>query len=323
MPGDASTPITAGSLDWGVKDTFVSYMESPASGGTINVNAPATRTTSGLFQFPLSGQGSATGTSNFAAGFGGAVRFTAHGGVLDFTITAPRITRSGDNGALIVDAKSKDQETGEMISYDDITMADLDFTGIAATSTGDTVTFASVPATLTEAGAPAFGGFYQAGAELDPVTLRLELPEAATHVPAAQTPQVGCLQSTTVTAGQDVTLCADGFLAGEQVQAFIHSEPVLLGLTTADANGHATGSFTVPATTPAGSHRFELRGVSSGTSVFSATVTVAAATPASTSAATLPATGASTGQLALLGAAALCAGIVLVLAARRRSLQAS
>lgn len=322
-PSDTETRVESGSLDWGVKDTFVRYMESPASGGSISVTAPATRTSGGPFHFPLSGTGTATGTTTFAVDFGGAVRFDAHGGVLDFTITEPRVSRSGNSGALIVDAKSKDQETGEMISYDDITMAELNFSGIDATSSGNTVTFADVPATLTEAGAPAFGGFYQAGASLDPITLHLGMADIAKQIPQATTPQIGCLKSVTVTAGQTVQLCADGFLAGEQVQAFIQSEPVLVGLTTADATGHARGTFTIPADTPAGSHRFELRGVSSGLSIFSATVTVRAAAPVSTGSATLPATGASTGQLALLGGFLLSAGAVLVAATRRRSLHAN
>ncbi|MEV4616223.1 HtaA domain-containing protein [Kitasatospora sp. NPDC049258] len=58
-------------------------------------------------------------------------------------------------------------------------MAALDLAKASFTAVNGVVTLAELPATLTEQGAPAFGGFYQAGAELDPVTIALAFEKGA------------------------------------------------------------------------------------------------------------------------------------------------
>jgi LPXTG-motif cell wall-anchored protein len=132
-----------------------------------------------------------------------------------------------------------------------------------------------------------------------------------------------------VAPGGKVVVSGDGFLPHEQVKGTLHSTPVALGTETADANGKATFSITVPADLAPGAHSVELVGDTSGVEVTAAiTVTGAAGTTGTTVAATnaegtassageLPRTGSS--EPAVAGLALLAAGIGLVLATRRRA----
>jgi hypothetical protein len=308
----------------------VNYIEHGPANGAVALGAPATRVEAGPFQFPSGDGGSYTSASSFDADFDGSVHFTGHDGVLDLTIADPRVTVEGTHGTLVVDASSKSQETGELDVFDDVALADLDLSGVQATADGDEVTLADVPASLTEDGAPAFGGFYAAGDALDPVTLVLQVDGGDTELPVATTPKVTCLDATTVTAGDTVRLCGEGFLPGEQVQAFLHSDPVLLGLTTAASDGHVDVTVTVPHSTPAGTHHLELRGVSSGLSLLSDAITVVAAPGETVTTPSATGTGTDTGTLAATGADSrglaagalllVLAGALAVAATRRRDL---
>ena len=91
---------------------------------------------------------------------------------------------------------------------------------------------------------------------------------------------------------------APGFLAGEQVQVFLHSTPRFLTVGTADAQGTAAPPSRSRPTSPPASHRVELRGVTSGRSIMSPiTLTVTARGP------DLPRTGSAGARAAPLGAA--------------------
>jgi LPXTG-motif cell wall-anchored protein len=137
---------------------------------------------------------------------------------------------------------------------------------------------------------------------------------------------------TSVAPGGKVVVSGDGFLPAEKVTGTLHSTPVALGTETADTNGKATFSFTVPNDLAPGAHSVELAGETSGVTVTAAVeVTNATATEGTTgttvatanvegtasSAGELPRTGSSSPAVA--GLALLAAGIVLVLATRRRS----
>jgi hypothetical protein len=74
----------------------------------------------------------------------------------------------------------------------------------------------------------------------------------------------------------DVT--GDGFAAGESVEIWLHSTPVMLGTATADADGHITIRLRDAATTPAGVHHVVLVGGDSGTSGDSLRITVLTST---------------------------------------------
>lgn len=303
-PGPAdpppSDPSGDGELDWGVKESFRNYIENGPASGSIETTAPASRNEDGTFRFPVGDGADYQGPADVSAPFEGGVHFSGHGGQLDLVITEPRVDIDGDAGTLVVDAVSKELESTQSETFDDVVMATLDLSAVDPTADGDRVRFAEIPATLTEEGAEAFGGFYEAGEALDPLTLTLQVDDtdglAPTPGPVADT--VGCIP-TSVVAGQSVDVCAAGFTAGEQVQVFLHSAPVFLSVVQADDAGEVAAPVVIPSDA-VGSHRLELRGVTSGRSIFSDTFTVTAATAQ----ARLPETGGDTSILvamALLG----------------------
>lgn len=62
------------------------------------------------------------------------------------------------------------------------------------------------------------------------------------------------LSSASVRAGNDITVSGTGFEPGQKIAFELRSDPVALGSLTADASGVLSGSFRIPAGTPAGAH---------------------------------------------------------------------
>jgi hypothetical protein len=97
--------------------------------------------------------------------------------------TAPAASRSEvdlkatlDNGSgeLTADVTSLGEKS------EDVVLADLKAGSTDLTAKDDVITLDDVTTTLTAAGAKAFGGFYQTGAELDPLDLSVALTADAT-----------------------------------------------------------------------------------------------------------------------------------------------
>ena len=147
-------------------------------------------------------------------------------------------------------------------------------------------------------------------------------------------PTAATINVTSVVAGGEVTVAGEGFLPGEQVQVWLHSDPQLMGVVVADAVGKVDYSFIVPATTEAGTHHVELYGITSALRLISPSFSVVAAaipaavaaTPTTTTVTTatatattgsLPVTG-STLVLPVAGVVLLALGLVLAGPARRR-----
>ncbi|WP_461030853.1 HtaA domain-containing protein, partial [Streptomyces sparsus] len=182
----ASGKIVDGTLDWGVKKSFRSYVTGPIGGGTVETGSGA-EVNGGGYRFP-------DGTGSFDAeapaletAFKGSVRFLAHkeGGAyaLDLKLSELRVTAGGGKGSLVADVSSKDRESGKVSTYDDLTLATLTLSGKTLGGQGakkGVVTLTDVPAALTTAGAKAFGGFYRSGEALDPVSVAISLDKDAT-----------------------------------------------------------------------------------------------------------------------------------------------
>ena len=99
------------------------------------------------------------------------MRFTGHEGALDTTIANPRLVLDGDRGALFLDVSGTTQD-GRPITAQGIEFADLELAAAQHEQDGDSVVISGIPATLTAAGAAAFGT-YEAGEALDPVTVEI------------------------------------------------------------------------------------------------------------------------------------------------------
>ncbi|MCX4991327.1 MULTISPECIES: HtaA domain-containing protein [unclassified Streptomyces] len=170
--------IVDGTLGWGVKQSFRTYVVDGAAQGKIAATGGATQAAgNGVFTFT-----DATGTydndaDTLSASFEGAVNFKGHEANgsygLDLTLSGLTVELDGGSGELTADVDSLG-ETSE-----DVVLADLSADAADLAARDDVVTLDDVTATLTKAGAKAFGGFYAEGAALDPVDLSVALSEDA------------------------------------------------------------------------------------------------------------------------------------------------
>lgn len=170
----ASCEITGGTLTWGVKESFRSYISGSIANGSWETSDGATYETPDFTWSDAKGSiDPATGTGTVS--FTGAVHFTGHDGVLDLTIANPTIDFEGDGrAALMLDARSTDT-TGEVVVDEDAQwVGDMTVPDPIAPSE-NALTLSDQGAVLTSEGAKAFAGFYQAGVDLDPINLDLQL----------------------------------------------------------------------------------------------------------------------------------------------------
>ena len=268
-PTAPQKPGAGGSLRWAISSSFVNYVTGPIAQGEIRVSGGATRS-GGQFQFGQaagSTYDSATGVG--AVGYTGAVRFTGHHGVLNVTVSNPRVEITSASAATLY------------VTHDGVRVpfAAIDISSAGKTTTGGATTFTAAPASLTSAGQnQVLGGFSTA---LNPVTFTIGAPAAAPNgtvgtVAAASVQQKQELPSTppstagivvdeenlsALQSGASATVSASGFQPDEQdIKVVVYSTPVLLDTVDADANGVATWTGALPATLEAGAHTLTFQG---------------------------------------------------------------
>ena len=169
VPG---TPGNVG-LTWGVRSSFVSYVEGGIANGSISTSNGAARSGS-TFTWGT-GSGSLDDAGAGTVSFPGAVHFTGHDGTLDLRISDLQVkTAGGNSGTLVAFVKSQDME-GNVVSNGTVTLANLSFSSLSAD--GGT---ASV--SLTAEGAKAFSGFYSAGEAMDDLKLSVSGATGETEV---------------------------------------------------------------------------------------------------------------------------------------------
>lgn len=198
-PTRVSVPVVSGGTDWGVLASWRKYVlgfQGPGSVGTITTAGGATANgtlsePSGYFGFP------AAGGSTFEKGLYGAseklvlktqgsVTFAKPGHcIIEVKFADLVVTLDGAGSSLALDSvydidKPEGMSCGPVpaVATADVTFASLNLSGIAPAYSGDgkTITWSAIPATLTAAGAAAFGlPQYQEGQALDPVTVTVGL----------------------------------------------------------------------------------------------------------------------------------------------------
>ncbi|MBV6701184.1 HtaA domain-containing protein [Kitasatospora aureofaciens] len=192
-PGPAAAAegrVSGGRLDWGVKQSFLTYVTGPIAKGSWALTGGAATVGGSTFRFHSANGTYDPATGALTAAFSGGVRFTGHqeNGADALDLSLGRVTfRAVQGGAagLYADVSSKSRETGQVSSASQAKLADLSLAGVDLRGAAGTLTLSSVPATLTDAGAKAFGGFYAAGTALDPLALSVNLPAAQ---PTSATP---------------------------------------------------------------------------------------------------------------------------------------
>lgn len=170
--------IADGTLGWGVKESFRTYVVDGAAHGRITASDGATQADgNGAFTFTGATGDYDTDAGTLSAAFAGAVEFKGHesGGAygLDLTLSDLTARLDGGSGELTADVDSLGEKS------DDVVLADLKAGSSELTVRDDVITLDGVKATLTKAGAEAFGGFYTAGTELDPVDLSVAVSDDA------------------------------------------------------------------------------------------------------------------------------------------------
>lgn len=184
--------IAEGALSWGVKQSFRNYIYNFAmfeGRSTLLGTTVAQPDAKGAFTW-AQGTGIATNgatqdttdiTADVSFGVGAGVHFQSHpmdtgngeAYALDLAFTNPRVLiTSPTTGELRLDVSGREfidpTSVGAPFSYTDVVFATLDLP--QATTAGGGLTWTAATATLTQTGSEAFGGFYQAGETLDPVT---------------------------------------------------------------------------------------------------------------------------------------------------------
>lgn len=171
-----------GRADWGVKESFRTYIEGNIAKGTIRTEDGATRNDDDTFSF-TDGTGSVNLEEEVAEiDFTGTVLFEGHvygdaDPLLHMTVADPRVEIDGDTGTLYADVVSKSLTDEELVTYDDVAFADLDLSGVSHELDGGVLSWGAIPATLTADGVPAFADFYGAGEQLDPISLTVSVDE--------------------------------------------------------------------------------------------------------------------------------------------------
>lgn len=142
--------VSGASISWGVKESFVSYVNGPIAKGSADISWGSG---SGLFNADEN-----LGRVNY----GGAATFTGHGGVLNLTLSNPSIQVTGAGSATL----------SVVANGSRVTIATLSLP--AASVSGRAISWRNAAATLTSAGASLFSyngnAFYPAGTALDPVS---------------------------------------------------------------------------------------------------------------------------------------------------------
>ncbi|MFF1915293.1 HtaA domain-containing protein [Streptomyces sp. NPDC058239] len=200
--------IVDGTLDWGVKKSFRTYVTGPIAHGKVETTAGAGTSGDG-YRFPDATGHFDADRQTLNADFDGKVRFLGHeengAYTLDLSLTGMEIQVNGTKGTLIADVSTKDRETKKVSTYTGLAVADLKLpTGELAAKDG-VVTLSAVPATLTADGTKAFGGMYRAGEQLDSLTVAVALDkDAALPGGTGGTGSTGLAGGSTATGGGSV-----------------------------------------------------------------------------------------------------------------------
>ncbi|MDD9381539.1 HtaA domain-containing protein [Streptomyces sp. ZAF1911] len=209
----AGRTVEGGRLDWGIKSSFQSYVTGPVAKGGFKLKNGAATAGGSLFRFHSASGSYDPDSGSLEASFSGGVTFQGHQKAdgtyeLDMSVSRPTVKIDGGSGTLYVDVSSKAKEGGAVTTASQVPFAKLNLGGVNMKGGTSPVALANVPATLTDQGAKAFAGYYAAGAQLDPVSLSVDVKAAAAEQPAApSTPTAS--QSPQAAAGQFTDAAVD------------------------------------------------------------------------------------------------------------------
>lgn len=180
----ADGKVASADLGWGVRDSFRNYIRGGIANGSWDLNG--TTYSNNAFQW-------AKGTGSFKDGkgsisFTGSVHFTGHHGILDTTISNPRLEINGKTAVLYATMVGNDMD-GKSHNYGEVALLNVDVSGLQVS--GDKISLSGAGTTITAEGAKAFAGFYEAGKDMAPLSFSASLsgaqPAGNTKTQATQT----------------------------------------------------------------------------------------------------------------------------------------
>jgi len=169
VPTEPTTAVTSGSADWGVKESFRNYVKRGNGNPPIAATDGATINTDGTFHFSFTSGDHDPATGTAEVNYRGTVVFSYPLHQFTVTVQDPTVVVTATEAKLVATITSA---TGGAPG----TPARVDFVTLTRTTptvNGSTTTWTNVPATLTEAGAQAFAGFYTAGTAFDPLSFNV------------------------------------------------------------------------------------------------------------------------------------------------------
>src|SRR6478609_10517214 len=118
LPGRAAADpaVSGGRLDWGVKQSFLSYVTGPVANGKWALTGGAATVGGSVFRFHSATGSYDPATGALSAAFQGGVRFTGHqengGNALDLAVSRLTVKATANGGAaLYADVSSKSRQT--------------------------------------------------------------------------------------------------------------------------------------------------------------------------------------------------------------------
>lgn len=154
--------VSGASIEWGVKESFRTYITGSTANGEIS---GGWGTGSGAYS---------TENDRGRVSFGGSIHYTGHGGLLDVTLSNPRIQVTGPGSALLIlNVQSLGLGGEPGVNANGVVFANLSLP--TASESANRISWNGASATLTAAGAEAFAGFYNAGDALDAVSFSFPL----------------------------------------------------------------------------------------------------------------------------------------------------
>ena len=188
----ADGKVASADLGWGVRDSFRNYIRGGIANGSWDLNG--TTYSNNAFQW-------AKGTGSFKDGkgsvsFTGSVHFTGHHGILDTTISNPRLEINGKTAVLYATMVGNDMD-GKSHNYGEVALLNVNVSGLQVS--GDKISISGAGTTITAEGAKAFAGFYEAGKDMAPLSFSASLSGTQ---PAGNTANTQATQTVTETVYQ-------------------------------------------------------------------------------------------------------------------------
>ncbi|MDO5723691.1 MAG: HtaA domain-containing protein, partial [Flaviflexus sp.] len=163
--------VTGGTLSWGLRKSFTTYVRGSIAQGGWETTAGASWNGSTFVYPAVSGNfdnASKKGTINYA----GTVHFTGHHGVLNTVMSNPSLVINGSSAQLYLTVTSQDMQ-GNRTNFGRVHFANVVLSN--ASVSGGILSLQSSSVTLTAAGAKAFAGFYSPGESLDQMSSTVKM----------------------------------------------------------------------------------------------------------------------------------------------------